>query len=446
MENPSPENSEQIRKASEELDHQYKKEQEKYVKNKIAELNNAHTNKKSKVVWQIANEISNRKKSKRSILKGKSKQDRLNQWKNHFSNLLGQAPPIINIPTKRMIDAEFHIEKNDFTMKELQIVIKNLKNNKASGIDNIPAEVWKAGICNEQLLYICNRVYNQQPVDTWRQSCIIPLPKKGDLRLATNYRGISLTPTAAKIYNKLLLHRIRPVLENILRDNQNGFREKRSTTAQIFTLRLIIEGVKQKQLPAVIIFVDFSKAFYSIDRSKMEQILETYGIPNEIIKAIMTMYKNIQVFVRSPDGDAEFFDIIAGVLQGDTLAPYLFIIVLDYVLRNLDQNENFDFTLRKQLSRRYPDEMLTDVGFADDLALLSDKIGNAEKLLKILETAAASVGFYINTTKTKLIAVNTEGTITAQNGCDLEQVNDFNYLDSKIISSENDIQVRICSP
>ena len=144
MENQSPENSKQIRKASEELDHQYKKEQEKYVKNKIAELNNAHTNKKSKVVWQTANEISNRRKSKRSILKGKSKQDRLNQWKNHFKNLLGQAPHIIDIPTKRIIDVELDIEKNDFTMKKLQIVIKNLKNNKASGID-ISAEVWKAG-------------------------------------------------------------------------------------------------------------------------------------------------------------------------------------------------------------------------------------------------------------------------------------------------------------
>ena len=160
LENPSLENSEQIRKASEESDHQYKKEHEKYVKNKIAELNNARTNKKSKVIWQIANEISNRKKSK-PIVKGKSKQDRLNQWKNHFSNLLIQAPPVINIPTKRMIDLELHIEKNDFTMKEQQIVIKNLKNNKASGIDNIPAEIWKVRIFNEQLLYIFNRVYNQ---------------------------------------------------------------------------------------------------------------------------------------------------------------------------------------------------------------------------------------------------------------------------------------------
>ena len=203
--------------------------------------------------------------------------------------------------------------------------------------------------------------------------------------------------------------------------------------------------MKQKQLPAVIIFVDFSKAFDSIDRSKMEPILEAYAIPNKIIKAIMIMYKNTRTFVRSPDGDTEFFDIIAAVLQGDTLAPYLFIIVIDYVLRNLDQNKNLGFTLRKQLSRRYPAEMLTDADFADDLVLLSDKIGNAEKLLNILETAAASVGLYMNTTKTKFIAVNTEGTITAQNGCDLERVNNFDYLSSKIISSENDIQARIGS-
>ena len=160
-------------------------------------------------------------------------------------------------------------------MKEQQRVIKNLKNIKSSGTDNIPAEVWKAGISNEQLLYICNRVYNQQPVNIWRQTCIIPLSKNGDLRLATSYRGISLTPIAAKIYNKLLLHRIRPLLENILRDNQNSFREKRWTTAQIFTLRRIIEEVKQTQLPAVIIFVDFLKAFDSMWLEDIRQFNKT---------------------------------------------------------------------------------------------------------------------------------------------------------------------------
>ena len=85
------------------------------------------------------------------------------------------------------------------------------------------------------------------------------------------------------------------MLENILHANENGFREKRSTTAQILMLRRIIEGVKQKQLPAVIIFADFSKAFGSIDRSKMEPILEAYRIPNKIIKAIMIVYKTLKL-------------------------------------------------------------------------------------------------------------------------------------------------------
>ena len=178
--------------------------------------------------------------------------------------------------------------------------------------------------------------------------------------------------------------------------------------------------MKQKPLLVVIIFTDFSKALDSIDPSKIEQILKVYGIPNEIIKAIMIMYKNTQAFVRSPDGDTGFFNIIARVLQGDTLAPYLLIIVLDYVLRNLDQSKTLGFTLRKQLSRRYPAEMLTDADFDNNLVILSDKIRNAEKLLKILETTVASVGLYMNTTKTKLIEVNTEGIITAQNGCDLK--------------------------
>ena len=65
----------------------------------------------------------------------------------------------------------------------------------------------------------------------------------------------------------------------------------------------------------------------------MQEIFLAYGIREEAVAAIMMLYKNTRSMVRSPDGDTDFFDIIAGVLQGDTLAPYLFIICLDYVLR-----------------------------------------------------------------------------------------------------------------
>ena len=94
----------------------------------------------------------------------------------------------------------------------------------------------------------------------------LPFPKKGDLGLAKNYRRITLTSIAAKIYNALLRNRIEPKIDNILRKNQNGFRRNRSTTSQILTIRRILEGVRAKNLQATLLFVDFTKAFDSIHR------------------------------------------------------------------------------------------------------------------------------------------------------------------------------------
>ena len=79
----------------------------------------------------------------------------------------------------------------------------------------------------------------------------------------------------------MLLNRIRPEIDPILRKNQNGFRTNRSTTGQILTIRRILEGVKSKNLPLTLFFIDFSKAFDTINRNKMKEILLKYGIPEE---------------------------------------------------------------------------------------------------------------------------------------------------------------------
>ena len=100
------------------------------------------------------------------------------------------------------------------------------------------------------------RIYSQNRIERWTKGCILPFPKKGDLGLAKNYRGITLTSIAAKIYNALLRNRIEPKMENILRKNQNGFRRNRSTTSQILTIRRILEGVRAKNLQATLLFVD----------------------------------------------------------------------------------------------------------------------------------------------------------------------------------------------
>ena len=225
-----------------------------------------------------------------------------------------------------------NIETGIFTKYELEKAIKSIKNGKACGLDEIPVEIWKIPKFQDILLFSCNEVYEQNTISIWNKGCIIPLPKKGDLTSTNNYRGITLTCIAAKIYNLMLLNRIRPEVVEILRKNQNGFRTNRSTTGQILTVRRIIEGVNEKNLTATLLFIDFSKAFDSIHRGKMAEILKAYGIPEKIINAIMIAYKDTKSIVRSDDGDTEFINITGGVLQGDTLASFLFITCLDYVL------------------------------------------------------------------------------------------------------------------
>ena len=139
---------------------------------------------------------------------------------------------------------QFDIKLGPFTQEELDSVLRKIKNRKAAGLDEISPEVWKTRQFDDILLRHCNAVYNQNPIDRWMKGCIFPFPKKGDLGLAKNYRGITLTSIAAKIYNVLLRNRIEPKIDNILWKNQNGFRRNRSTTSQILTIYRILEGVR----------------------------------------------------------------------------------------------------------------------------------------------------------------------------------------------------------
>ena len=171
----------------------------------------------------------------------------------------------------------------------------------------------------------------------------------------------------------------------------------------------------------------------------MEQILLAYGLPEETVAAIMILYRNTKVKVRSPDGDTDYFDIVAGVLQGDPLAPYLFIICLDYVLRtSIDNIRENGFELTKKRSRRYPAKTI-----ADDIALLANTPNQAETLLHSLERAAASIGLHVNAQKTEFMCFNQKGVISTLDGTSLKLVDKFTYLGSSISSTEKDIDTQL---
>ena len=196
------------------------------------------------------------------------------------------------------------------------------------------------------------------------------------------------------------------------------------------TIRRILEGVWAKSILATLLFVDFTKAFDSIHRGKMEQIL----LPKETVAAITILYRNTNVRVRSQDGVTEYFDIVAGVLQGDTLATYLFIICLDYVIRtSIDKIRQNGFELKKKRSRRYPAKTITD-----DIAILANTPNQAETLLHSLERAAAGIGLHLNAHKTEYMCYNPTGDISTLDRTSLKLINKFTYLGTIVSSTEKE--------
>ena len=158
----------------------------------------------------------------------------------------------------------------------------------------------------------------------------------------------------------------------------------------------------------------------------MEQILLAYGLPKETIAAIMMLYKNTKVKVRSPDGDTDYFDIVAGMQKGDTLAPYLFIICLDCALRtSIDKMKDNGFKLTKERSRRCPAQTITDADYTDDIVLLENTPTQAEILLHSQERAAAGIGRHFNVDKTEYMCFNQRGDISTRNRSSLKLVDKF---------------------
>ena len=152
----------------------------------------------------------------------------------------------------------------------------------------------------------------------------------------------------------------------------------------------------------------------------MEQILLTHGLPKETVATIIMPYKNTNVKDRSPYWDTDYFDIVAGVLKGNSLAQYLFIICLDYEFwTSIDKMKDNSFKLRKERSRRYPAQTTTDADYSDNIAILANAPVQTETLLHPLERAAGGIGLNFNACKTECMCFNQRGDISTLNGSSL---------------------------
>ena len=142
----------------------------------------------------------------------------------------------------------------------------------------------------------------------------------------------------------MILNRIGPFIDPLLRPNQNGFRKGCSTLSQILTIPRIIEGIKETNPPAIINSLTFARHSTLLIDSKCLIYLEHTKKPENTVKVIAITYDNTTAKLVSPDGNTDDFEITRSP-TGDTLAPFLLIIIIEYALRKATEDlEDLEFT------------------------------------------------------------------------------------------------------
>ena len=439
---------EDFRNKAREVKRSIKEDRENYINGLADKAEKAAANGHMRVLYQITKTLSGKYSKPQVTVTDKEGQviygeeAQADRWKEHFSELLNRPAPV-NPPNILPARTDLPIGIEPPSAKEIEDSIRKLNSGKAAGPDEIPPEALKAnaGLSAEMLQPLFEKMWKEgQFPKEWKEGHLIKLPKKGDLSQCGNYRGITLLSIPGKVFARILLDRIKEAVDRRMREEQAGFRKGRSTRDQIATLRIILEQSNEWNSPLLVNFIDYEKAFDSVDRDTLWKILRHYGVPIHIVNLIREMYQGTNCRVIHDGQLGESFDVKTGVRQGCLLSPFLFILALDWLMKETTggRRNGIQWTLWTQLD---------DLDYADDIALMSHTKEQMQAKTTELDSLSKSVGLRIHPGKTKLLrtATTNEEPIELE-GNNLEDVDSFCYLGSildKRGGTEADIKARI---
>ena len=224
-----------------------------------------------KDVYASTKKLCNSQPRKMDIIKDKTgkllttERETMERWKEHFTEVLNRPEPEIRADVVTDGVLELDVNTSYITKEEIVLSLRDLKNNKATGIDNIAAEVLKVDIDTtaSEMEKLFREIWDAEEVpDEWKQGLIVKLPKKGDLTVCGNWRGLTLMSVPAKCLGRSMIRRIRDDIDKMLRREQAGFRPKHGTEEQIFILRNIIEQSLEWNTVLYTLFVFYKNIFF----------------------------------------------------------------------------------------------------------------------------------------------------------------------------------------
>ena len=409
---------------------------------------------KSREIYEGIREITGKRATKGDMIRDKrgvmlqTEEERTERWKEYFEELYNDPNPtqVASLPNLPLYPKDGN--EPDITMQEVEMAIKLLKLDKAAGIDDISAEEIKAA-CEDRGLKmmhsLCKTIWETEVIpEDWKKAVIVPIFKKKDKTDCNNYRGVSLLCHCSKIFTRILLQRMRNRTEEILSEEQAGFRANRSTIDQIFTLRQMAEKYIEMNRDLYVGYIDFKKAFDSIWREGLWRVLRNYGFPEKIVRILESLYGGTVSAVRTKSGLSEWFETTVGVKQGCILSPMLFNVFLEAIMsRAITEDETGE-----ELGAMIGGTVVSNLRFADDISNTNESQADLQGEMNKISQEAGKMGMKINLEKTEVqhIGRSTKQMVVKINGQLLKQVSDFVYLGGNISSDgtlDKDIGRRI---
>ncbi|CAL8136950.1 unnamed protein product [Orchesella dallaii] len=325
----------------------------------------------------------------------------------------------------------------EISMAEIMGALKKLKLNKSPGLDGIRNEVLKSLPTHwlEVVMQLFNRIQaNECFPEEMTDIEVVMLYKKGDPANPRNYRGISLINTILKLFSSIMLARLEKWAESsgVIPESQAGFRKKRGCADHIFTIEAIrqISRHRMKKRKLHLLFVDFARAFDSINHKKLWMRLNDVGVSAKFVRIFRDLYSKAAMRVRTREGASKRFDVAEGVLQGELTSPLffaLFISDIDDVFSALQSNGIRGLNINHNTS-------LHVLAYADDLVILADCPTHLQTKLDALSQYCQEKGLAVNVAKTKILVFNhchsqqTSGLSFTYQSEPVEVVQEFTYL------------------
>jgi hypothetical protein len=345
--------------------------------------------------------------------------DVVGRWKEYFEDLLN--------PTVTSSDEEAEAGDSEadspITQAEVTEVVRKLLGGKAPGVDEIRPEYLKSldVVGLSWLTRLCNIAWQLGTVPLeWQTGVVVPLFKKGDRRVCSNYRGITLLSLPGKVYSRVLERRIRPIVEPRIQEEQCGFRPGRGTLDQLYTLHRVLEGSWEFAQPVHMCFVDLEKAFDCVPRGALWGVLWEYGVRGPLLRAVRSLYDRSRSLVRIAGSKSDLFPVHVGLRQGCPLSPVLFIIFMDRISRRSQGPEGV----------RFGNLRISSLLFADDVVLLASSNQDLQRALGRFAAECEAAGMRISTSKSEAMVLHRKKVASPLQvgGESLSQVEEFKYL------------------